>query len=139
MIMLTTTDDDKHEEEQIHDTNHDDDGAYAGNADDDAAAANDANDDDDNDDEDDHHHKTNNSSYMPAAMPVRPQLRHFGHDPFGNDNIWDSFVVKISRYSETTKSSLARLFSDSPMETQDSICHLFVISYGSAHSNRTRH
>ena len=42
-------------------------------------------------------------------------------------------------YSETTKSSLARLFSDSPMETQDSICHLFVISYGSAHSNRTRH
>ena len=44
-----------------------------------------------------------------------------------------------SRYSETTKSSLARLFSDSPMETQDSICHLFVISYGSAHSKRTRH
>ena len=42
-------------------------------------------------------------------------------------------------YSETTKSSLARLFSDSPMETQDSICHLFVISYGSALSNRTRH
>ena len=44
-----------------------------------------------------------------------------------------------SWYSETTKSSLARLFSDAPMETQDSICHLFVISYGSAHSKRTRH
>ena len=42
-------------------------------------------------------------------------------------------------YSETTKSSLARLFLDSPMETQDSICHLFVISYGSAQSKRTRH
>ena len=47
--------------------------------------------------------------------------------------------ISASGYSETTKSSLARLFSDSPMETQDSICHLFVISYGSAHSKRTRH
>ena len=48
-------------------------------------------------------------------------------------------LIGLGSYSETTKSSLARLFSDSPMETQDSICHLFVISYGSAHSNRTRH
>ena len=50
-----------------------------------------------------------------------------------------SWQMDANGYSETTKSSLARLFSDSPMETQDSICHLFVISSGSAHSNRTRH
>ena len=51
----------------------------------------------------------------------------------------DDILIFATTYSETTKSSLARLFSDSPMETQDSICHLFVISYGSAQFKRTRH
>ena len=42
------------------------------------------------------------------------------------------------QYSETTKSSLAVSLSDSPIDSQDSICHLFVISFGSAHSTRAR-
>ena len=38
-------------------------------------------------------------------------------------------------YSETTKSSLAVSFSDLPLESQDSICYLFVVSYGPLGSN----
>ena len=47
-------------------------------------------------------------------------------------------LLSVWLYSEA-KSSLAVSFPDFPMETQDSICHLFVISYVSAHSNRAHH
>ena len=81
------------------------------------------------------------------VFPKYPKIFH----PTSTEYIWrsmkkgmgTSYIIlsycPLYPYSETTKSSLARLFSDSPMETQDSICHLFVISYGSAHSKRTRH